>query len=66
MAKCLRNYYGERFCLNYFNNIQNEEIITKHNPHCKNNEYIDRVPTRKFRIKIDKKTGEKREVPEIY
>ena len=65
-AKLLSDYDSNKICSNYFKNFQNIKILTKHKNYCKNSDYNDRVPQKKFETKIGKKTDEKREEPETY
>ena len=37
------------FYLNFFDNFQNEELITKHKKFCEYSGYIDRVLPKKFK-----------------
>ena len=47
--------------MNYVNNFQNEELLKKLT--CENGDYIERVLPKKFKGKLDKKTGKVIELP---
>ena len=49
LAKFLSNHDGDKFCLNYFVNFENEELIKKHKKFFENIIYIDRNPQKTFK-----------------
>ena len=51
------------FFKKYFNTFQNEELLESYKTYCKNSNYSNKVPPKKFTIKIDKSIIKEIEVP---